>query len=139
MPSTGSRSGLGEIEIEIEYALLDELPALVWAANMAALELHVPQWQVDADGNRLPPDRLVFDLDPGPGTSIVHCCRVAECLRDLLLHDGPTPYAKTSGSKHAALRRDQDHRSRGAVGVREKACPAGPPSGRCRGKSWRND
>jgi len=101
LPSTGSRSGRGEGEIE--YALLDELPALVWAANMAALELHVPQWQVDADGRRLPPDRLVFDLDPGPGTSIVQCCRVAERLRDLLVDDGLTPYAKTSGSKGMQL------------------------------------
>lgn len=79
----------------------------VWAANMAALELHVPQWQVDAGGRRMPPDRLVFDLDPGPGTSIVHCCRVAERLRALLLDDGSTPFVKTSGSKgmqlHAAI------------------------------------
>jgi bifunctional non-homologous end joining protein LigD len=101
LPSTGSRSGRGEGEIE--YALLDELPALVWAANMAALELHVPQWRVNAEGRRLPPDRLVFDLDPGSGTSIVHCCRVAERLRDLLVDDGLAPYAKTSGSKGMQL------------------------------------
>jgi bifunctional non-homologous end joining protein LigD len=101
LPSTGSRSGRGEGEIE--YALLDELAALVWAANMVALELHVPQWQVDADGTRQPPDRLVFDLDPGPGTSIVHCCRVADRLRDLLVADGLTPFAKTSGSKGMQL------------------------------------
>ncbi|WIX85721.1 hypothetical protein [Amycolatopsis sp. DG1A-15b] len=97
LSSTGSRSGRSDGVIE--YALLDELAALVWAANMAALELHVPQWQVNADGRRLPPDRLVFDLDPGPGASIVHCCRVAERLRDLLLDDGLTPFGKTSGSK----------------------------------------
>ncbi|SED63413.1 bifunctional non-homologous end joining protein LigD [Amycolatopsis tolypomycina] len=101
LPSTGSRSGRGEGEIE--YALLDELAALVWAANMAALELHVPQWQVDAGAHRLPADLLVFDLDPGPGTSIVQCCRVAERLRDLLLDDGLTPFAKTSGSKGMQL------------------------------------
>ncbi len=101
LPSTGSRSGRGDGEIE--YALLDELAALVWAANMAALELHVPQWRVDADGRRLPPDLLVFDLDPGPGTSIVHCCRVAERLREVLLDDGLTPFAKTSGSKGMQL------------------------------------
>jgi bifunctional non-homologous end joining protein LigD len=66
---------------------------------MAALELHVPQWQIDPAGGRRPPDRLVFDLDPGPGTSIVDCCRVAERLRHLLDNDGLTAFAKTSGSK----------------------------------------
>jgi bifunctional non-homologous end joining protein LigD len=95
LPHSGSR-GKGET---VEYALIEELPALVWAANLAALELHVPQWTVDSDGTRLPPDRLVFDLDPGPGTSIVQCARVAERLHDILTNDGLAPVAKTSGSK----------------------------------------
>ncbi|UOX92630.1 DNA ligase D [Amycolatopsis sp. FBCC-B4732] len=98
LPSTGSR-GSGD---SIDYPLLDDLPGLVWAANMAALELHVPQWTV-TDGARGLPDRLVFDLDPGPGTSIVDCCRVAERLHDVLVADGLTPYAKTSGSKGMQL------------------------------------
>ncbi|MEV7099331.1 hypothetical protein AB0M80_41545 [Amycolatopsis sp. NPDC051045] len=68
LPSTGSRSGRGGGTIT--YALLNELPALVWAANMAALELHVPQWKIDPAGGRLPPDRLVLDLDPGPFTGL---------------------------------------------------------------------
>ncbi|WP_103349731.1 non-homologous end-joining DNA ligase [Amycolatopsis sp. CA-128772] len=101
LPSAGSRSGRGEGIIT--YALLEELPALVWAANMAALELHVPQWRIDPAGGRRPPDRLVFDLDPGAGTSIVDCCWVAERLRDLLDADGLIPYAKTSGSKGMQL------------------------------------
>jgi bifunctional non-homologous end joining protein LigD len=98
LPSTGSR-GSGDT---IEYPLLDDLPALVWSANMAALELHVPQWTVEAEV-RQPPDRLVFDLDPGPGTSVVDCARVAERLHDVLVADGLTPYAKTSGSKGMQL------------------------------------
>jgi bifunctional non-homologous end joining protein LigD len=95
LPHSGSR-GRGET---VEYALIEELPALVWAGNLAALELHVPQWTVGPEGIRLPPDRLVFDLDPGPGTSIVGCARVAERLHDILTDDGLTPLAKTSGSK----------------------------------------
>ncbi|WP_370962026.1 DNA ligase D [Amycolatopsis sp. cg9] len=98
LPSTGSR-GSGDT---IDYPLLDDLPGLVWAANIAALELHVPQWTVEGTGRGLP-DRLVFDLDPGPGTSIVDCCRVAERLHDVLVADGLTPYAKTSGSKGMQL------------------------------------
>ncbi|GAA3437921.1 hypothetical protein [Kutzneria kofuensis] len=45
------------------------------------------------------PDRLVLDLAPGPGTTIVACCRVAGRLREILLADGFTPVATTSGSK----------------------------------------
>ncbi|HWD03553.1 MAG TPA: DNA ligase D [Amycolatopsis sp.] len=101
LPSSGSRSGRGEGTID--YVLLDELAALVWAGNMAALELHVPQWTIGRGSARKPPDLLVFDLDPGPGTSIVECCRVAERLRELLTADGLTPYAKTSGSKGMQL------------------------------------
>jgi bifunctional non-homologous end joining protein LigD len=98
LPSSGSRGNGGTID----YPLLDDLPGLVWAANMAALELHVPQWTVES-GTRRPPDRLVFDLDPGPGTTIVDCCRVAARLHDVLVADGLTPYAKTSGSKGMQL------------------------------------
>ncbi len=82
----------------MRYPVLDELAALVWAGNLAALELHVPQWTV-SDGVPNPPDRLVFDLDPGPGTTIVDCCRVAERLYDVLVADGLVPVATTSGSK----------------------------------------
>ncbi|MCR6484866.1 DNA ligase D [Amycolatopsis sp. OK19-0408] len=99
LPSTGSR-GSGDT---IDYPLLDELPDLVWAANMAALELHVPQWTVTPDATRRAPDRLVFDLDPGPGTTVVDCARVAERLHDVLVADGLTPFAKTSGSKGMQL------------------------------------
>nr|WP_245804855.1 non-homologous end-joining DNA ligase [Amycolatopsis australiensis] len=105
LPSTGARSRHAERGEPITYPLLDELGALVWAANMAALELHVPQWRIDPGppAARGLPDRLVFDLDPGPGTSIVECCRVAERLHDLLATDGLTPFAKTSGSKGMQL------------------------------------
>jgi bifunctional non-homologous end joining protein LigD len=99
-PSSGSRGGHGD---HIDFAVLDDLPALVWAANLAALELHVPQWTVDAQGGRRAPDRLVFDLDPGPDTTIVECCRIAERLYDILTADGLTPVAKTSGNKGMQL------------------------------------
>lgn len=110
LDSSGSRGQGGSTE----YALLDDLPALIWAANLAALELHVPQWTVGTGGSsgpiRRPPDRLVLDLDPGEVATIVDCCRVAERLHTLLTADGLTPYPKTSGSKGmqlmAAIRTD---------------------------------
>ncbi|WP_410570463.1 DNA ligase D [Amycolatopsis sp. cmx-4-61] len=99
LPRTGARSDRGTGTIT--YVLIEELAALVWAANIAALELHVPQWRIQPGPPvaRAAPDRLVFDLDPGPGTSVVECCRVAERLQDILVDDGLAPHAKTSGSK----------------------------------------
>ncbi|HEU5473222.1 MAG TPA: non-homologous end-joining DNA ligase [Actinophytocola sp.] len=87
----------------LDFAIVCDLPTLVWAANLAALELHIPQWTVDADGNRRNPDRLVFDLDPGPPATIVECGRVAVLLRAALAADGLEAYAKTSGSKGMQL------------------------------------
>ncbi|GAB3891903.1 DNA ligase D [Kibdelosporangium lantanae] len=111
LPSSGSR-GSGET---IAYPLFDEPAALVWAANLAALELHVPQWTVDGGGQRRMPDRLVFDLDPGPGTTIVECAEVAGRLYEVLVEDGLTPVAKTSGAKgmqvYASVRTEHAERT----------------------------
>jgi bifunctional non-homologous end joining protein LigD len=118
--SGGSRRGTGADEI-VRYPLIDELAALVWAANLAALELHVPQWTVNADGLRNLPDRLVFDLDPGPGATIVDCCRVAERLHDVLVDDGFTPVATTSGSKGMQIYTGIDTTSAQAASAYAKA------------------
>ncbi len=91
--------GRGKDPEILAYPLINDLPELVWAANLAALELHVHQWSVGPGDEPGPPDRLVFDLDPGPGATVVDCCRVAERLYDVLVEDGFTPVAKTSGSK----------------------------------------
>ncbi|MDQ3504245.1 MAG: non-homologous end-joining DNA ligase [Actinomycetota bacterium] len=88
---------------ELDYAILDDLPSIVWAANLAALELHVPQWRVGAKKQPLAPDLMVFDLDPGPPATIVECARVAVLVREVLAEDGMTAYAKTSGSKGMQL------------------------------------
>ncbi|ODT98054.1 MAG: ATP-dependent DNA ligase [Pseudonocardia sp. SCN 72-86] len=82
-----------------DFPLLDDVEGLAWAANLAALELHVPQWTVGPRGGRNVPDLVVFDLDPGEGTTIVDCCRVAERIVELLADDGLTAHPRTSGSK----------------------------------------
>jgi bifunctional non-homologous end joining protein LigD len=90
---------------QIEYAVIGDRPTLTWAANLAVIEFHVPLWRV-GEGNEIPapPDLCVFDLDPGPGTSIVECCVVAMWLRSALEADGLGPVlAKTSGSKGLQL------------------------------------
>jgi bifunctional non-homologous end joining protein LigD len=95
----------------VTHVLIDDLPALMWAANLASLELHVPMWRVPPDAGpgavagheQARPDLLVFDLDPGAPATIVECCRVAEALRPLLAGAGLTPLAKTSGGKGLQL------------------------------------
>ncbi len=99
LPSPGSSKG----RETIDYTVVDSLAALVWTANLAALELHTHQWAVDGDGAALPPDLLVLDLDPGPPATVVECCEVALLLREALAQDGLTAYAKTSGSKGLQL------------------------------------
>jgi bifunctional non-homologous end joining protein LigD len=84
----------------IEYILGGDLPTLIWAANLAALELHAPMWRYPAMGQ---PDLLVFDLDPGPPATVVECCEVALLLRPLLTDRGLHPAAKTSGGKGLQL------------------------------------
>jgi bifunctional non-homologous end joining protein LigD len=97
IPSESSRGrGAGPVT----YLVVDDLPALIWAANLAGLELHVPQWRVPQLRR---PDLLVFDLDPGAPANIVDCCRVAEDLRPLLEAEGFAPLAKTSGGKGLQL------------------------------------
>ncbi|ASR38311.1 ATP-dependent DNA ligase [Prauserella marina] len=86
-----------------DYALVQDLPTLVWAAQLASLELHIPQWTVGPRDGKRDPDLLVFDLDPGPPATIVECCTVAARLREALEADGLTVYPKTSGSKGMQL------------------------------------
>ena len=83
----------------IDYVVVEALPTMVWLANLAALELHVPQWKVPKRARKPRTDLIVFDLDPGPPATIAECCEVAVPLREILERDGLYPIAKTSGSK----------------------------------------
>jgi bifunctional non-homologous end joining protein LigD len=96
----------------VEYVVIDDLPSLIWAANLAALELHVPMWRFPDHGkgsrsaapeHGRTPDLLVFDLDPGAPADITDCCRVAEALRPVLAADGLDALPKTSGGKGLQL------------------------------------
>ncbi len=96
IPSPGSTKS----REEIDYMLGGDLPTLIWAANLAALELHTPMWRYPEIGK---PDLMVFDLDPGQPATIVECCQVALLLRPLLEDRGLEPLAKTSGGKGLQL------------------------------------
>ncbi len=81
---------------KIEYIVCDDLPTLVWLANLADLELH-PSLSLVDDIDR--PSVMAFDLDPGPPAGLAECCEVAFLLRDALSQIGLESFAKTSGSK----------------------------------------
>jgi bifunctional non-homologous end joining protein LigD len=80
----------------MHYCLANDLPTLVWAANLADLELHT---SLSRKNNIERPTTMVFDLDPGAPADIVQCCQVGLWLRDLLTTMKLTSWAKTSGSK----------------------------------------
>jgi bifunctional non-homologous end joining protein LigD len=80
----------------IQFCICDDLPTLVWLANLADLELH-PSLSKIPEVER--PAIMAFDLDPGPGTGLAECCEVALLLRDALAALGLECFPKTSGSK----------------------------------------
>jgi bifunctional non-homologous end joining protein LigD len=82
------------------YCMAQDLPTLVWLANLATIELHNSL----SLARKLPqPTMLVFDLDPGPPADIVACCRIGLRLRDRFAERGLKSFAKTSGSKGLQL------------------------------------
>jgi bifunctional non-homologous end joining protein LigD len=96
----GTAIGPGDRGGDIHYCVLGNRPAMVWAANMAALEIHAPMARaVDIET----PTMVVFDLDPGPGTDIADCSEIALWLRDVLDGIGLRCWPKTSGSKGLQL------------------------------------
>jgi bifunctional non-homologous end joining protein LigD len=80
----------------IEYTLAQDLPTLVWLANLADIELHTSLSLAPAPER---PTMLVFDLDPGAPAGIVECCEVGQVLHGLFAQLGLESLAKTSGSK----------------------------------------
>ena len=81
---------------DINYCAVNDLPALVWAANLADLELHTFLHKAPALQR---PTALAFDLDPGAPADIVHCCEVGLMIRKIFDVLGLESFPKTSGSK----------------------------------------
>ncbi len=80
----------------IHFILANDLPTLVWIANLASIELH-PSLSRAADIQT--PTMIVFDLDPGPPANIVQCAQVGLWVRRIFDHFGLQSFPKTSGSK----------------------------------------
>ena len=129
-------SRVGTSDGIIDYVVADEPPTLVWLANLAALELHVPQWTIgsaqsgragvvdlpELDPRRGEPlaNRVVVDLDPGAGMSIVESARAALIVAARMAEDGLIPVPQTSGSKGIQVY--------AAVAARRGARMSGPTS-----------
>ncbi len=89
-------TGPGDRRGGVDYCRIEERAALVWAANLAALELHAPMAlaaELDV------PRAIVFDFDPGAPATIVDCCEIAIAAREVLAAVDLVGWCKTSGSK----------------------------------------
>jgi bifunctional non-homologous end joining protein LigD len=114
-PEWVRRVTVGTSDGDIDYVVVEDAPTLVWLANLAALELHVPQWTISSgrpgpDGVLDLPEtettpgeplanRVVVDLDPGAGMTIVETARAALIVAARMAQDGLIPVPQTSGSK----------------------------------------
>ncbi len=125
VPTTGSR-GESRNGDTLVFPIIDDLATLTWAANLAALELHVHQWTVTEQGRPRGADRMVIDLDPGEGAGLHECCQVALLVRDKLTERGLDARPVTSGSKglhmyaHLPRRQDSDEVSATAKELAEE-------------------
>ncbi|MBD3172149.1 ATP-dependent DNA ligase [Candidatus Bathyarchaeota archaeon] len=79
-----------------DYVICNDVDTLVWLANLAALELHMPLSIVDNVGS---PDLMLFDIDPEPPAGLSEAIRSALILRDYLEKIGLASFVKTSGKK----------------------------------------
>ncbi len=93
------------------YPLANNAAVLAWFAQLAALEIHVPQWRFGSDGAPRNPDRLVLDLDPGQGAGLRECVEVAHLIRDILTDMTLDAVPVTSGSKGIHLYAPLDGRT----------------------------
>lgn len=98
-PSWIPRQAIQHSDGPKEYPLVQDVATLVWLAQVAAIELHVPQWRFSPEGLPGKPDRLVLDLDPGEGVGLEQCAEVARIARVILSDMGLDPLPVTSGSK----------------------------------------
>ena len=93
---TASVSSESSTRGKVDYCLVNDLPTLLWVANLACIELHVSLARAT---RRKTPDFMVFDLDPGPPAALLDCAEIAVLVREALSGQGLESFAKVSGSK----------------------------------------
>ena len=123
-PGWVPRASISHKERTIQYPLVNDPATLAWLAQIAAIEIHVPQWRVDSHGNQMPPDRLVLDLDPGEGAGLAECVEVAKLARTILQDVGLDPVRDQRQQGHPPVRRPRRHAELGAdLRVRPRTGP----------------
>ena len=98
-PDWVARHTIAHRDHDNDYPVVNDLATLTWLAQLAALEIHVPQWRFGRNGQPRNPDRLVLDLDPGPGVSLAECAEIAIMVRDILRGIGHDPGAGHLGQQ----------------------------------------
>jgi bifunctional non-homologous end joining protein LigD len=98
-PAWVPRSAIQHKDHTNVYPMVNDVATLTWLGQIAAIEIHVPQWRFTPGGAKGNPDRLVLDLDPGPGAGLADCAEVARLARPILQDMGLDPFPVTSGSK----------------------------------------
>jgi bifunctional non-homologous end joining protein LigD len=83
-------------ERDVNYIVCNNLDTLLWIANLAAIEIHIPLSKI---GDFESPDLVLFDIDPEPPLSFDDVICVAKLLKEKLDALGLVPYLKTSGKK----------------------------------------
>ncbi|MBM7365650.1 non-homologous end-joining DNA ligase [Gordonia hydrophobica] len=126
-PDWVARFTIEHAERKTVYPVVRSAADLVWLAQVAALELHVPQWRIDlSDDVDRRTDRIVLDLDPGPGVRLDECARVAIDIKGMLDGAGLPSFPVTSGSKgiHVYARLAAPVRSESARAVAKQIATA---------------
>ncbi|MCU1523312.1 MAG: ATP-dependent ligase [Microbacteriaceae bacterium] len=98
-PSWVKRRTIAHKDHSNDYPLVNDTATLIWLGQIAALEIHVPQWRFGRTGTPRNPDRLVLDLDPGEGAGLAECAEVARMVRKILSDMRLSVMPVTSGSK----------------------------------------
>lgn len=98
-PDWVTRFTIAHRDHDNDYPAVNDVATLTWLGQLAALEIHVPQWRFGRNGQPRNPDRLVLDLDPGDGVTLAECAGVARWAKEILDDIGHAPTPVTSGSK----------------------------------------
>jgi bifunctional non-homologous end joining protein LigD len=80
----------------VHYVVCNNLDTLLWLANLAALELHVPLSRMDRFER---PDLVLFDIDPNPPANTDNAVEAALLIKEKLDSVGLRSYVKTSGKR----------------------------------------
>jgi len=99
--SVGFPPGMRTVPVQheddvVNYALADDVEDVIGLVQLGVLEIHT--WGSLADDVEVP-DRIVIDLDPGPGVVWSDVSSAALLIRDGLEGIGLAAFAKTTGSK----------------------------------------